>query len=236
MARKTGATLIIEERSRRIQEEGWTTEHDAQWTDGELVQAAIVYAKQGYDWGHTQLPTIWPWHQQWLKPKDRLANLIRAGALIAAEIDRLLASDEYQIATPLNELGDQFTGLASLVYGNMRDDNEGRQPIRVRVSDVNEALTLIKNRRAWFGNMLYGADFTERDVIVLGENGRVGYVPGQMAIVYLRQAVGLGGDGRLLIYLPDTMFRINRDGTIQAAGSESLEFLKKIGEVVDDES
>lgn len=31
----------------------------------------------------------WPWAVRWWKPKDPIRDLVRAGALIAAEIDRL---------------------------------------------------------------------------------------------------------------------------------------------------
>jgi hypothetical protein len=34
--------------------------------------------------------TKWPWHPDWWKPsRDPVQNLVKAGALIAAEIDRL---------------------------------------------------------------------------------------------------------------------------------------------------
>ena len=34
-------------------------------------------------------PDDWPWSDKWWKPKDKIRDLVRAGALIAAEIDRL---------------------------------------------------------------------------------------------------------------------------------------------------
>jgi hypothetical protein len=39
----------------------------------------------------------WPWSFEWWKPKDRIRNLVRAGALIAAEIDRLQAMQEAKL-------------------------------------------------------------------------------------------------------------------------------------------
>jgi len=41
--------------------------------------------------GQPGVPTMWPWHQGWWKPSpnDRIRELVKAGALIAAEIDRL---------------------------------------------------------------------------------------------------------------------------------------------------
>lgn len=35
------------------------------------------------------IPRLWAWHSRWWKPKDRRCNLVRAGALIVAEIERL---------------------------------------------------------------------------------------------------------------------------------------------------
>lgn len=87
---KTGIELIAEERQRQIEVEGWTPEHDAEHEYGELAIAACCYAwKEGdaypcrQDW--------WPWADEWWKPspKNRIRELQKAGALIAAEIDRL---------------------------------------------------------------------------------------------------------------------------------------------------
>lgn len=87
--RYDGAGLILRERYRQIEQEGWTAEHD----DGhanDLVLAAIAYAYEGVRNGHPMAPAIWPWDEEWWKPStDRVRNLVKAGALIAAEIDRL---------------------------------------------------------------------------------------------------------------------------------------------------
>ncbi len=95
-----GAALIAAERTRQIKEEGWSPQHDDQHKGAELVKAAICYAMAGvYPEGTQAADRIlshtikhwWPQElaQKWWKPKDRMRNLIRAGALIAAEIDRL---------------------------------------------------------------------------------------------------------------------------------------------------
>ena len=89
---KTGIELIAEERMRQIEKEGWTPEHDAKHNHHELARAAACYATPGY------LRTIingrpfgWPFSKNWWKPspRDRKRELVKAGALIAAEIDRL---------------------------------------------------------------------------------------------------------------------------------------------------
>lgn len=84
-----GVELIATERQRQIEVEGWTPEHDAQHKGGELALAAAVYAVPNHLRGI--LMVLWPWAPEWYKPKDRIRDLVRAGALIAAEIDRLLA-------------------------------------------------------------------------------------------------------------------------------------------------
>jgi len=71
------------ERSRQINAEGWTPEHDDKHDTGELADAAACYACPPLQ------SFAWPWAEEWWKPKDRRANLIRAGALIVAEIERL---------------------------------------------------------------------------------------------------------------------------------------------------
>lgn len=102
-----GIELIAQERKRQIEEEGWTAEHDDKWTCGELTKAAAFYALYGVELpaGLGFVSELWPWGMQWCKPKNRLRNLARAGALIAAEIDRLQREDK-ELYGPVYELGD----------------------------------------------------------------------------------------------------------------------------------
>lgn len=88
---KTGIELIAEERARQVAKEGWTPEHDDGHDDNELTMAAAAYALQGVfsSWHGVEPRDFFPWVAEWWKPKDRIRNLTRAGALIAAEIDRL---------------------------------------------------------------------------------------------------------------------------------------------------
>ena len=77
--------LIKKERERQISEEGWTAEHDDEHINGELVLAAICYAFPDlYSKGY------WPWGPDEFKPTTKIKDLIKADALISAEIDRLL--------------------------------------------------------------------------------------------------------------------------------------------------
>jgi hypothetical protein len=96
---KTGIELIAEERARQISQEGWTPEHDNQHRRGELAHAAVGYASLAayQSSAHLTSPATemdphpqWPWDADWWKPSaSRIRNLQKAGALIAAEIDRL---------------------------------------------------------------------------------------------------------------------------------------------------
>lgn len=86
---KTGIQLIEEERTRQISKEGWTADHDDEHNMGELARAASLYCHP-YTGQFKTAPTGWPWDAEWWKPsEDPVRNLVKAGALIAAEIDRL---------------------------------------------------------------------------------------------------------------------------------------------------
>ena len=94
---KNGIELIAEERQRQIAEEGWTPEHDDEHSTGELALVASFYAmaeQQRLEELITDSitpPTGFPWDAEWWKPtpENRVRELQKAGALIAAEIDRL---------------------------------------------------------------------------------------------------------------------------------------------------
>lgn len=96
-----GIERIRKERERQQAEEGWTANHDDGHHAGDLAMAANAYAYQAValqgDWvnfprcGSENPPRDWPWTKEWWKPSDDpIRNLEKAGALIAAEIDRLL--------------------------------------------------------------------------------------------------------------------------------------------------
>ena len=95
------AVQIVAERERQVTAEGWTPEHDEHHDAGVLARAAVCYADLHVDtsWpgenpyeAHTdpdQPPAeAWPFDAEWWKPQDRLRDLVRAGALVAAEADR----------------------------------------------------------------------------------------------------------------------------------------------------
>lgn len=75
---------IAAERQRQIEVEGWTPEHDDDHNNGELADAAACYAR-----GRC-MSSVWPWDDNWWKPgSGRRRQLVKAGALIVAEIERL---------------------------------------------------------------------------------------------------------------------------------------------------
>jgi len=87
---------IANERQRQQQEEGWTVRHDDMHTHGELARAAACYALHTTAAGDPSPSEIvfvcnqyWPWDYHWWKPRDARRDLIRAAALILAEIERL---------------------------------------------------------------------------------------------------------------------------------------------------
>ena len=94
---------IAAERKRQVEVEGWTAEHDGRHhPSGELARAAALYASHAgerFAWSPAEYQawtpdpdadeTPWPWDIEWWKPKNPRRDLIRAAALIVAEIDRL---------------------------------------------------------------------------------------------------------------------------------------------------
>jgi hypothetical protein len=88
-----GVELIANERKRQVDAEGWTPEHDDKHTDESLACAAACYALPNH-WDKSEpWESVWPesWDISWWKPTpdNRIRELVKAGALIAAEIDRL---------------------------------------------------------------------------------------------------------------------------------------------------
>ncbi|SFJ08143.1 hypothetical protein [Aerobium aerolatum] len=96
---------ILNERARQMNEESWTPAHDDQHADFSLSRAAIAYAAcaaagpidrtiidaYGAAGLTAFLKALWPigWSTQWFKPTSRRRDLIKAAALLMAEIERL---------------------------------------------------------------------------------------------------------------------------------------------------
>lgn len=108
---------VLAERQRQISAEGWTPEHDDEHDGEEMADAAACYASnkalfwaaeyaldvQGGDRATKDFVSyqpLWPWEHHWWKPRDRRRDLVRAGALILAEIERL---DRAKLPAPAQE-------------------------------------------------------------------------------------------------------------------------------------
>ena len=98
-ALKSGIELIEEERKEQIERHGYVQGHDDFHDVNEIAWAAVSYAMPygfqsdfPHNNGNIQLSRLafWPWDEEYFKPSnDRIKELKKAGALIAAEIDRL---------------------------------------------------------------------------------------------------------------------------------------------------
>lgn len=106
---KSGIDLIAEERHRQLAKLGWSAGHDDEHDERELARAGLAYVENyvarwwvytnalcmsGVDNGpltykNEPVPESWPWDDKDWKPEDPMRDLVKAGALIAAEIDRL---------------------------------------------------------------------------------------------------------------------------------------------------
>lgn len=78
---------IAEERARQISTEHYSISHDDHHVNGEMAAAAACYALGVRP---RNVPrNIWPWEDKWWKPTDRRRNLVKAAALLVAEIERI---------------------------------------------------------------------------------------------------------------------------------------------------
>lgn len=103
-----GVELIAIERKRQIEELKWDYKDKELYDNNELASAAAVYALPQDDiefldgqLEQDSVKLLWPWNNKYYKPtpNDRVRELVKAGALIAAQIDYELAktkSDEKQ--------------------------------------------------------------------------------------------------------------------------------------------
>lgn len=94
------ASDVLAERKRQISAEGWTIEHDDDHDDGALSAAASTYAlaasdrlnpvRRGIEFGGGRRgPSTWPWSRDSWKYGTPRRMLVKAGALVLAEIERL---------------------------------------------------------------------------------------------------------------------------------------------------
>ncbi|WP_226789504.1 hypothetical protein [Pseudomonas aeruginosa] len=82
------------ERRRQVEAEGWTPEHDDEHSHGQMARASACYALAGSSAPNDGTAALlvslaWPWDEQWWKPSTARRDLVKAGALVLAEIERL---------------------------------------------------------------------------------------------------------------------------------------------------
>lgn len=91
----SGVEMINIERDRQINELGYDYTNDCLYANNQLSDAAICYAMTPdtrdfeNEEGASLNLAIWPWDDKYWKPapEDRVRELVKAGALIAAQID-----------------------------------------------------------------------------------------------------------------------------------------------------
>ena len=105
-----GAEDVLSERMRQIFNEGFESAHDDTHNQFDLAEAANSYIQFAHHMYVNKslyraqfMPKSWPWHSSWWKPKDPRRDLVRAAALIIAEIDRLDREAQKQNAQSAKE-------------------------------------------------------------------------------------------------------------------------------------
>ena len=92
----TGVGKIAIERQRQVIDKGYTLEHDQEHSTTDLMSASDAYSVYAR-WlltGHTEDSardlglSFWPWDSDGFNPESIDDALVKAGALIAAAIDR----------------------------------------------------------------------------------------------------------------------------------------------------
>jgi hypothetical protein len=96
---RNAISMIEQERMEQLTKHGWTEKHDDQYDMRELALGAAAYCLQAAGVG-VNAARIWPFAPENFKPRmvslrqtdaceARIGNLVKAGALIVAEIERM---------------------------------------------------------------------------------------------------------------------------------------------------
>ncbi|MFP3645198.1 hypothetical protein [Paraburkholderia sp. SIMBA_054] len=92
---------VLNERRRQVTGENFTARGDDQYDQGTLASAATCYGMYAADMLHPlsqgdgfralegKPPINWPWRAEWWKPKNPRDALVKAAAMIIAEIESL---------------------------------------------------------------------------------------------------------------------------------------------------
>ncbi|HGL6719961.1 DUF551 domain-containing protein [Burkholderia contaminans] len=80
---------MLAERRRQVLHEGMTPDQDDGYTEAELPRAAAAYVLSACGFSNAITLDFWPWSTDWWKPTTPRSNLVKAAALIIAEIERI---------------------------------------------------------------------------------------------------------------------------------------------------
>lgn len=165
-----GAGRIAAERERQ-KSLGWSLAHDKEHVDNAMANAAWCYLTTvvtGLGMKEHP-PTRWPMTWEWKPSQDAIRNLEKAGALIAADIDRRVAARavsvpvEASTAPPnlivefivphyfaslfADQYPDEHGGLGGIVYFRNEEDREetATGDITVRQNSIGEWLIEVRN-------------------------------------------------------------------------------------------
>lgn len=163
---RDGVARIRAERERQKSVEGWTPEHDDEHYNGELIAVAACYldaaltaeirpdATTFLENPPRKSINFWPstWDDAWWKPSnDPTRNLEKAGALIAAEIDRLVraapapaqtdASGEDAYAVIASALQYLISEVRNPALAALADLREGEKKNIKRIKDLESECT-----------------------------------------------------------------------------------------------
>lgn len=141
---------VIRERFRQVAEEGWTAEHDDGHARGEMALAAAAYATSAAVASQfladgiitaadidsvtatCPAPSTFPWDRKQWKPKNRRRDLVRAGALIIAEIERV---DRVDVLVNVFDDSDEYIAKSVPLREVLGDDDAEYDDIRLRVEN-----------------------------------------------------------------------------------------------------
>jgi hypothetical protein len=116
-----GASLIAAERRRQVESKGYDEAHDREHGAQTLCRAADAYV-------YGTLPGYgrdWPWSESSWKPRDRLSNLIRGGALYQASLNvEPNVNTELHLAGAIKEI-DAILATARAVLGLPTSEEQG---------------------------------------------------------------------------------------------------------------
>lgn len=132
-AERAAMNIVLTERARQRRDEGFTDSGDDDYTDQELAYAAACYT---IPLGPVNRASFWPrkWNKDWWKPtpKNRLRELAKAGALILAEMERLLRAKS-QLRTFPKPTFEQLDARGVMAWDEYAQWPNGAESYRVHI-------------------------------------------------------------------------------------------------------